>query len=253
MVSKPNSIKKVLLILKSFLPENRPKGILELCKDLEMKPSTMSRILNILKKYDFIQQDKNRKYQLGEVIRMLGKSVKISKIASLIVLIKPHLIILNNKLNESVFLEMLIDNYVKIMIMLEGEKSVHPVRNTDGLQNINSSAGSKAILAFLSPDRYQIVKKSYPVLKKNRPNSISDWNKLEIQLKEIKETGLAYEIDESMEGICALSTPIFNSKGIVFAAVTIPVPLQRKDIIFDPVTINSLKETANCINSLHLK
>ena len=253
MNSKLNSTEKVLLVVKAFLPDNRPRGILELCKDLDMKPGTVSRILNVLKEYDFIQQDVRKKYQLGEMIGKLGEAVNTSRTALLVSMIKPQLMLLNNMLNESVHLELLIENNVKLAVLLSGSKTVQPAHMRNGGRGINSSAGAKVILAFLTSDRFQLIKKTHPVLLKFRPNTITDWNALESQLKDIKKAGIAYDFDENVEGVCAVAAPIFDSDGIVFGAVAIPVPLQRKDIILKSATIKAIKKTAANISAMKME
>ena len=113
MVSELNATEKVLMILKAFLPDNLPKGTLELCKQLAMTPATVSRLLGILKEYKFVKQNMDRKYELGEVFKDFGEAINESRRASQLSVIKPHLMQLNSILNENVHLEVLSGNDIK--------------------------------------------------------------------------------------------------------------------------------------------
>ena len=249
MVSGLNSTEKVLMILKAFLPDNRPRGTLELCNDLNMKPATVSRILGILKKYNFIQQDGNRKYHLGEVTAALGQAFNESRTARLLAVMKPQLMRLNSMLNENIHLELLSENSVKLAAVLKGTKSVQFNAEPGKWMGINASAGSKAILAFSTPNRLKGIKNAHPILQKFRPKSITDWSELERQLEEVRKAGIAYDHDEYLEEIYAVAAPIFDSSGEVFGAVAVPVPVNRKAIIFEQEIIDLLKKTAKNITA----
>ena len=251
MAPKLNNTEKVIAILKAFLPDNHPRGIRELGQDLGIDPGTVSRIISILKKNDLLQQRIDRKYQLGELFGKLGEAFNQSKTAHRLSIIKPQLMVLNKQLDETVNFEILYGNDVKSVISLHGYKSVQPVRRSETWTGINASAGAKAMLAFLASNRLEVIKKAHPVLQKFRPNTITEWRKLEDQLEEIKKTGIAYDHDELREGICAIAAPVFDGLGSVFGAITVTVPLQREDIISDKKTIKLLKETAiNMTSSL---
>jgi DNA-binding IclR family transcriptional regulator len=98
MASGLNSTEKVLMILKAFLPDNRSRGMLEFCNDLNMKPATVGRILGIPKTFRFVQQYRGRKYHFGEVTAALGRAVDESGAARRLAIVKPQLIGLNSLL-----------------------------------------------------------------------------------------------------------------------------------------------------------
>jgi DNA-binding IclR family transcriptional regulator len=152
-------------------------------------------------------------------------------------------------LKENVHLELLYENSVKLAIVLKGSKFIQPFFESGGWMGINASAGSKAILAFLTPNRLKEIKKAHPVLQRFRPKSITDWSALEQQLEDIRKAGIAYDNDEHIEGVYAVAAPIFDFSGVVIGAVAVPVPVHRKAIIFKQETINSVKETAKNITA----
>ena len=249
--SRLNSIEKVLMILKAFLPDNRPRGTLELCHELDMKPATISRILSILKEHRFVEQNADRKYQLGEITAAIRQAISESRTARLLAIAKPHLMRLNEILNENTHLELLRDNNVKIFLVIPGTKvvRVHLTPRPGAWVGINATAGAKAILAFLSLDRLEDIIKTHPELQGFQPKTITDWNELKQQLAQIRKTGVAYDFNEYLEDVCAVGTPIFNYADEVIGAVAVSVPFLRVDLISKQTTIELLKETAENITA----
>jgi DNA-binding IclR family transcriptional regulator len=251
MASKLNSTEKVLMILKTFLPDNSPRGTLELCNELGMKPATVSRILSILKEHRFVEQNADRKYLLGEVTAAMGQAISESRTARLIAVARPHLIRLNGKLNENIQLELLHDNNVKIALVIPGTKvvRVHLTAKPGAWVGVNATAGGKAILAFLAPERLGGIIKAYPELQGFQPDTITDWNELKQQLAQIRKAGLAYDFNEYLEDVCAVGTPLFDYADEVIGAVTVCVPSLRAAIISKQTTIALLKKTAESITA----
>lgn len=251
MASSLNSTEKVLMILQAFLPDNPPRGTLELCDLLGMKAATVSRILSILKKHRFVQQNMDRKYQLGEVTAELGQAISESKTVRQLAIAKPHLMQLKNILNENIHLEILYEDDVKIAVVIQGSKAVrvHLTAKPGKLVSVNATAGSKTILAFLAPEHLNNIMKAHPKLQKFQENSIGDWDALNRQLEKIRKIGLAYDINEYLEDICAVGTPVFDYSGAVIGAVVVSVPSSRTEIIFEQTTLDILKETAEKITA----
>ena len=220
-----------------------------LCQELEMTPATVSRLLGILKKQRFVHKNMDRKYELGEIFIDFGKSINESRRASQLAIIKPHLMHLNNILNENIHLEVLSGNDIKIATVLSGSKAVKVAAEPDIAVGVNATAGSKVILAFLPPERLDNIMRAHPILRRFRPNTITDWNELKRQFKEIRKSGLAYDFDEHLEDIHAVGTPIFDYSGMVTGAVSIIVPSYRTTIISKQNTKNLLKDTARKITA----
>lgn len=244
-----NSTEKVLMLLKAFLPDNSPRGTLEICSQLGMKPATVSRLLSIFKEKGFVKQNLDRKYQLGEVVAALGKAVNDSKTARQLAVMRPQLMRLNNILKENIHLELLSGNNVNIAVVLTGTKPVHVTAEPGTWVGVNATAGSKVIMAFLPQARLNKIVRAHAVLQKRLPGTITKWEALRKQFEKIRRTGLAYDHLEYMDGICGVGAPIFDSTGVVFGAVVIPVPVHRETIIFKKETIGLLKTTARKLSS----
>ena len=251
MASKLNSTEKVLMILKTFLPDNSPRGTLELCNILGMKPATVSRILSILKEHRFVEQNADRKYQLGDVTAAMGQAISESRTARLLAIAKPHLMRLNGILNENTQLELFSENNVKNSLVIPGTKvvRVHLTAKPGVWVGVNATAGAKAIMAYLSPERLGDIIKAYPELQGFQPNTITDWNELKQQLTQIRKAGLAYDFNEYLEDVCAVGTPIFDDADEIIGAVAVSVPFLRAVLLSEQKTIELLKETAGKITA----
>ena len=216
-----------------------------------MKPATVSRILSILKEHRFVDQNADRKYQLGDIIGAMGQAISESRTARLLAIAKPHLIRLNGILNENTHLELLRDNNVKIVLVIPGTKvvRVHLTARPGTWVGVNATAGAKAILAFLSPERLEGIIKAYPELQGFQPNTITDWNELKQKLAQIRKACVAYDFNEYLEDVCAVGTPIFDDTEEVIGAVAVSVPFLRAALISEQTTIELLKETAENITA----
>jgi len=243
MGAEPNAAEKVLILLNAFLPDNSSRGTTELCKEIKMRPATVSRLLSILRLHDFVEQDVDRKYRLGHAAGMLGKAFNASRTARQLELIHVHLLGLNRALGENVHFELLSGRKIKRAILVPGSKPVHVTAKVGEWVDINASAGGKAVLAFMAPDQLEAMVKAYPVFRVFTGNTIKDWKTLKRQLAQIRKSGIAYDQVEYMEGICAVGAPAFDSSGTVLGAVVVPVPVDRAAIISAKETKDLLKAT----------
>ncbi|MCX7173881.1 MAG: IclR family transcriptional regulator [Proteobacteria bacterium] len=90
---------------------------------------------------------------------------------------------------------------------------------------LNTSAAGKAILATFTDAELAKTKKRIKLARPTK-NSIFSWEGLEKELKKIRETGVAYNFEENIPGICAIASALRSPTGDV-AAIAMTVPTQR--------------------------
>jgi DNA-binding IclR family transcriptional regulator len=95
----------------------------------------------------------------------------------------------------------------------------------DGRWPFHACALGKALLAFESPDRLRNV--LHAELKALTPLTITDPNRLSLQLASVRREGIAYESDEAVVGDAFMAAPIFNRAARPAAAVSISGPPVR--------------------------
>lgn len=89
-----------------------------------------------------------------------------------------------------------------------------------------STAGGKAILAFLPPGLlHQLI--GGRKLEAITPYTITDSEKLLQELAAVRERGVAFAYQELYEGVIGIGAPIFDREGVPVGSVSIAVPFIR--------------------------
>jgi IclR family KDG regulon transcriptional repressor len=204
-----SSTEKALKILMAFTPHNHEMGTLELSKKLGIHKSTISRLLHVLTAHDFLQQNPDtKKYLLGRTAAEIGNAVIKSLNNAIVTIAQPYLTDLSEKIGESVALEMLSGNKVVLAAHVEGQGHIRFSFSLGEQVPINVAAGTKAILAFCTPEFVDTCLKS-KFVRYNDKTIVSKKAYREL-LKEIRKTGIAYDNGERYEDSYAIATPIFN-------------------------------------------
>ena len=245
---KTNSVEKALAILLSFTPHNEEMGTVEISNKLGLHKATVSRNLNILTKYGFLQRDpQTRKFRLGQSSINLGLAVNQSVNNNIVHIAKPYIDNLRNTLEETTVLEVLSGGNVIIAYIAEGPGPIRIKGNVGSTRPVYAAAGAKAILAF-SPSE---IRERFLNEKITRltPNTITDLEILKEQLQEIRTEGFAFDNEEVNIGINAVGAPIFNHKERPVAAVVV-AGLSQAITWEDPSSIvTRLKEAAAKISA----
>ena len=104
------AVEKALRILMAFIPHNEKTAALALSKKLGLHPSTANRLLKVLKKHGFVEQDpETKKYYLGRSILFLSQAVIESLNTDLVSIARPFIDNLRDRINESVGLEVWVE------------------------------------------------------------------------------------------------------------------------------------------------
>ena len=243
-----NSYEKVLQILLTFTPENRPLRTVEISNQLGINNATVNRILITLKNNHFVVQDeKTRRYRLGPSAALLGRSVKQSLKGRLVSIAKPYLEELRDKVSETVHLEALHDEKIFLVYSAKGLRQVIVTPHVGDRMDINSNAGAKAIMAFCPKE---IIEQHLAApMKVFTTRTITDPGILRREYEEIRTTGFAYDNEEHDDDVSAVAAPIFNHEGQIAAAVVIIAPSFRMKGSIESGSLELLKDTATDISN----
>jgi len=245
---KSNSITKALKILSVFAPDNEEMGTVEISQKLGFHKATVSRILATLTEHSFLRQNpKTKKFLLGPSVMSLARAVNQSLKTNLVQLAKPYIDELRDTVEESAILEVLSGGSAFMAYIAEGHRMVRLAGSIGDRVPPHASAGSKTILAFSSPETQKsLLKKKMHRFTKN---TITDRRKLESELMEIREQGIAFDHEEIDEGTSAVGAPILNHEGIPIGAVVVAGPTQRINDSANLRMISALKKAAAKVSS----
>ena len=215
-------ISRAASILRAL--ENKPDGLSlgELAKELDLARSTVQRIVYALDDERFvIAASPTGRVRLGPGLVSLGSAAK----ADIDRVILPYMKQLTNEIKETVDLSVL-DGAKMIFVdqTIAESQRLMAVSAVGQAFPAHCCANGKAVLATL-PEEEVIELLDFP-LESFTSNTIKSKSKLLEELAVSREEGVSYDIEEHLEGICAVGACIADPYGQRLA-LSIPVPSVR--------------------------
>jgi IclR family transcriptional regulator, KDG regulon repressor len=238
-----SSVKNALRILNSFSMEEPEKKISDISVSLGLNKSTVSRTMATLASEGFVYKDPDsKKYRLG--FSILTLSGIINSNMDIYRESQPILIKLVESIGETAHVS--IFDHLEVVYLQKVECN-HPVRFLTHVGKRNPAyctSSGKVFLAFSKDDVVEeIIEQG---LKKYTKNTITDPEKLKEHLKEVRERGYSYSIEEFSEGVVTIAAPIYDYNGKVIASLSVVGPKQRisrdKILFFAKKVISSSQE-----------
>lgn len=194
----------------------------QLAMNLDLPKSTVQRIVAALNRENFvISVSPQAGIRLGPALARIAQSVRFQ----LAEVTRPYLEVLAQRTGETVDLALLDGSKAVFVDHIEGKQRLRAVSAIGISFPLHCSANGKALLAALDESALKKIKKSIQ-LTEFTPRSICTWSQLELEIKNIRETGIAFDNEEHTQGICAVGTSIIGPMGEI-AAVSVPTPSVR--------------------------
>ncbi len=249
MTENCSSAEKALNILLAFTPYNNEMGTTELSIKLGIHKSTTSRLIKLLVTTGFLQQNPmTKKYMLGRSAQKIGNATNQSLDSRLLAIAQPYLSELSRQTGESVALELLVGTNVILAMHVEGPSHIRFNFQQGELLPINVAAGAKVILAHSEPETLEICLQQK--FERFNANTIVSKEEYRRQLKEIRQTGIAYDRGERYQDTHAIAVPIISSEGPPRVAVVIAGPAFRLNEQFLKSVATPLRQAADKISKL---
>jgi len=139
-------------------------------------------------------------------------------------LVRPFMQELSRVVEETVDLSVLKRDSAVFVEQIQGTQRLAAVSAVGKEFPLHCTANGKALLALMPADRRDRLLTGR--LKRFTNATVTDRAELEELLRESERTGLAYDLEEHSEGICAVGTAFFDSIGREYS-LSIPVPATR--------------------------
>ncbi|NLX92167.1 MAG: IclR family transcriptional regulator [Firmicutes bacterium] len=222
------SLERALNILEVMAREGAPISVTELAEKVNLKISTVHRLLSTLSFRGYVEQDpEDNKYKLGLKLLEIGNSV-LNHSSDIRTIARPYLEELVEKCNETANLAILDETDVVYIDQVES-KNLIIVRMFAQVGNrgpVHCTASGKALLAFYPEAKIdEIIEKLEMVKYTNE--TITDRNHLKKELQRIRQDGYALDWGEREEHVRCIAAPIFNFEGKVIASISISGPSTR--------------------------
>lgn len=248
LVKTHQAVEKALSILLEFVPYNQPMGTVDLSAKLNLHKSTVNRMLHVLSRFEFLQQDpQSKKFSLGKAADELGKALNRTYDARLVAAAGPNIDDLRNRLQETVVLEVLSGHSTILVYVAEGPGPIYVREAVGERRPVHASAGGKLLLAFSSLEtRNRHLNGNLPSI---TSNTITDLDFLHAHLNTICQQGYATDDEEVHVGIRAVAAPIFSRKKEIIAAAVVTGLVQKISLDRDSTIISHVQAAAAKISS----
>jgi DNA-binding IclR family transcriptional regulator len=109
-----------------------------------------------------------------------------------------------------------------------GEDGVQTASYTGNREHLHCTALGKAILSEYDEGRIREIVERRGLPAKTE-NTITDRDALAAELERVRETGIAYDRGEILEGLRCMATPVTDADGTVLGAISVSGPVSRFD------------------------
>ena len=238
-----SSVKNGLSIIKIFTKEKPIWGVTEICKELNLPKSTVSRLISELVDEGYLKKVGN-KYSLGlSVLSLSGVIMSHLEIHR-----EAHepLRSLVRKVEENAHLSTLEGTQLIYLLKVECSQAVRLLSHVGHYRPITCSSPGKLLLAYQPSD---VINEVISLgLTKRASESITDPHVLLERLNKIKQQGYDVSFNEMNEDVVSIAAPIKDYMGNVIASVSIAGPRNRIDDDLLPQYVNEIVKTGEIIS-----
>ncbi|MFC4551118.1 MULTISPECIES: IclR family transcriptional regulator [Halorussus] len=226
------------------LKELRGAGVSELARHLDLPKSTVHNHLRSLEEMEYIVREGDT-YQNG--IRFLGIGEQARFRRKIYDTARPEADKLATETNELSAVMVEEHGWGVFIHRAKSDQAVHIDSYPGQRIHLHSTALGKAILAYLPEHRVEEIIDDHglpPVTE----NTITDREALLDELDEIRETRVAYDDEERVQGLRCVASPIRSNEDSVIGAISVAGPTSRiQDGRFEEEIPDQVLSAANVI------
>lgn len=214
-------IRRAAQILNALKDTPNGLSLAQIAERTGLARSTVHRLVGALQNEDLVVgASPNSRFQLGPQIAILAAASERNFVLEL----HPWMAQPARKLDEAVDLAILEHDHVRFVHQIAATQRLRAVSSVGALFPAYCTANGKALLALLPEER---VKRLLPeTFEQLTPNTLRTRAELLEELREIRESGVAYDREEHTVGIAAVGVT-FPDVGGQAVAMTVPVPALR--------------------------
>lgn len=219
-------------------------GVTELSRHLDLPKSTIHNYLSTLEQEEYIVNDDGR-YRVG--LRFLELGAYSRHRQKLFRIAKPEVDRLASETGE--LANVLVEEHGRgsYLYRARGEQAVQVKAHVGTRVPLHSTALGKAILAHLPRERVETISERHG-LGTETDNAASTLAELEDTLETVRETGVAFDDEERLDGLRCVAAPVLNNNGTVLGAISVSGPTNRfRDDRFTEELPQKVLEVANVI------
>lgn len=221
----PNSVlSKIMTVLHSFAADDRAVSLADLARRTGLPKGTLHRVCNDLVTARLLDRASDG-YRLGGHLFELGMRASVER--GLVDVATPFMEDLYELTHETVHLGVREESDVMYVAKIGGHRQAAAPSRVGGRLPLHCTAIGKVLLAHAPPELVDAYLSSQ--LERRTRRTVVLPGLLRQQLERIRDTGLAYEFEESAVGIVCAAAPILDIEHGVSAAISVAGPVTRYD------------------------
>lgn len=209
------AIDAMLDILEYLSAENRPCGVSEMSRELGVSTNLAFRIMKRLVERGYAECTVNSTYRLSTRFFSLG--MKLYAQFELRRRARPYLEALSATVHTTCQLQVPEGREMLVMEVITPDAPFFLQVVPGARLNLHCNAFAKAVLAFMPEEKVAGLFSAEPVAL--TPHSITSMGAFLKELRQIRETGIAYDKEEYNLGIFCIGAPVFNIGGEAVAGL----------------------------------
>lgn len=223
--SSVRALDKALNVLERLSLHERDVDLATLTREMSMPKSTLLRLLNTLRRHNFVHQDEQTKrFRLGWALIYLGRAA--GRTFNLVDFIHPYLERLSKDSGETANLVFL-DRHAAVYVdQVVTDNIIRGVPAVGAPLGLHCTASGKALLSRLPEERREEILQGIR-LERLTERTITDPAQLSRAIEQSRVQGYAFDDEESELGGRCVAAPIMGKEGAVMAAVSVMGPTNR--------------------------
>ncbi|MBI4940315.1 MAG: IclR family transcriptional regulator [Actinobacteria bacterium] len=211
------------LRLAVVLQVEGPLTVSAAAQRLGVARSTAHRLLQTLVYRDFAVQGEDRAYRAGPVLELSARSP--SDAARLRAAALEPMRVLVDTLGETCNLSVRIGTTVRFVASVECDQALRVGSREGMVFPAHTVTGGLVLLAALSPDRVDALYAHDRFA--DRPADVPDLRRLHADLRAVRRTGIAVNLERSERGLAAIGRAVVDAYGEPVAAISASMPTVR--------------------------
>ena len=210
------AIDKCFSILELLSEKKRPIGFTEIVKELDLNKSTVFNILHTLDDLGILDKGPDGLFHLGSKLFILGNAAAVG--SELIQTVHPYLEKINIEYKLSTFFGILSGGNVVIIDKADKAQKIK-ISSEIGMKiSVFAGVAGKALLSQIPESAIDDILQNNTI-KKYTPKTITDKRLLKKEIIKAREAGIAYDMEEYIEGLIAAAVPIITNREDLQAAI----------------------------------
>lgn len=212
------AVAKVMSLLSAFGDDAyKGVGVSELSRRTQLSKSTVHRLLADLAEVGAVDKSGNI-YRLGRMLPRIVRTRETAIQGHLVEALTPALTELYEVSKQTVHLAVLRGTEVLYLSKLHGHTHTKIRSRVGAVTTAHSTALGKVLIAFQPEITEEIIQAG---LRRFTPNTIASGPDLQLELGRVRDTGIAYDNEETAVALRCIGVPVIAPGGNTVAAISI--------------------------------